>query len=32
LESLKIQEDNIAETYGLRVLIRDTRKSCNEKI
>ncbi len=32
LESIKIHEDNIAETYGLRVIIRDVGKSCNEKI
>ena len=32
LESIKIHEDNIAETYGIRVLIRDIDKSFNEKI
>lgn len=32
LESIKIHEDNIAETYGMKILIRDSKKSCNEKI
>jgi hypothetical protein len=29
LESIKIHEDNIAETYGVKVIIRDAKKSCN---
>jgi hypothetical protein len=31
LESIKIHEDNIAETYGIKVLIKDTTKSCSDK-
>ena len=29
LESIQIHEDNIAETYGVKVIIRDAKKSCN---